>query len=305
MVSRARPRILVLGATGQLGQALCRNLAPLGEVVPVARAGTVHTFDLAQPALIRACIQTLKPALIVNAAAYTSVDRAESESSLAHAINATAVGVLGELAARAQVPLIHYSTDYVFDGAGATPRTEDAPCAPLNVYGHSKRAGEEALLASDAACLVFRTSWVYAARGQNFLRTVLRLARTGTPLRMVDDQYGAPTWANSIALATALVVHQLGFSPRDYLAQRGLYHLTNAGETTWCGFAREILRGAPEALVLATREVQPIATRDYPTPAARPRNSRLDGGKLYQHFGLRLEPWDEALAHCLAELAPA
>ncbi len=305
VVLPAARRIVVLGASGQLGQALCRQLAPLGEVIPVARTGTPTTLDPAQPESLRACLEALKPALIVNAAAYTAVDRAESEPALAHAINATAVGVLGEIAARAGVPLIHYSTDYVFDGSGEMPRYEDEPCAPLNVYGLSKRAGEEALFATDAACLVFRTSWVYAARGQNFLRTVLRLARAGTPLRIVDDQHGAPSWASSIALATALIVHQLGFSVGDYRAQRGLYHLTNAGETTWHGFAREILRRLPEGLGVATREIQPIATTDYPTPAVRPRNSRLDGSKLYQQFGLRPEAWEQALARCLEDLAPA
>jgi dTDP-4-dehydrorhamnose reductase len=272
-------------------------------VVPVSRTGTAYTLDLGEPAQIAPLIEHLRPALILNAAAYTFVDRAEAEPERAFALNATAVGILGETAERAGVPLIHYSTDYVFNGHSPVPYAEDEACDPVNVYGQSKRAGEEALLASAAASLILRTSWVYASRGQNFLRTVLRLAGQDKPLRIVDDQHGAPTWAHSIALATALIVRHVGFDPRDYADCRGIYHLTNAGDTTWCGFAREILQRAPPSLALATREVMPITTADYPTPARRPRYSRLAGGKLRTRFDIQPEAWDLALAWCLDELA--
>jgi dTDP-4-dehydrorhamnose reductase len=291
-------RLLVLGGAGQLGHELCRALAPLGEVVAPPR----EAFDLGHPDTLAALVDAARPALIVNAAAYTAVDRAESETELAMTVNARAVAALAESAARYRIPLVHYSTDYVFDGRASAPYSEQAPTAPLNAYGHSKLAGEQALLASDAPYLLLRTSWVYAARGQNFLRTVLRLAREHPSLRIVDDQHGAPTWACTLADVTALVVYRLGFDAAAWLPHRGVYHVTNAGETTWCGFARAILARAADWPDIRAREVVAIATEDYPTPAARPRYSVLDSGKLRDTFNLAPEPWESALERCMAAL---
>lgn len=298
----AERRLLVLGANGQLGYELCRALAPLGEVLAATRGSLPQPFDLAQPDKLAALVAHARPALIVNAAAYTAVDRAESEATLAETINARAVGVLGECAARLGVPLVHYSTDYVFDGSADSPYPEDAPTAPLNAYGRSKLAGERALLEGPAACLVLRTSWVYAARGQNFLRTVLRLARSQPTLRIVDDQHGAPTWARSLADLTALMVYRLGFDTASWQAHRGVYHATNGGTTTWCGFARAILERVPADDDLVARTVAAIGSADYPTPAARPRYSLLDNGKLRETFDLTLEPWEYALDKCMRDI---
>jgi len=298
----AERRLLVLGANGQLGYELCRALAPLGEVLAVTRHTAPHAFELAHPENLAALITRARPALIVNAAAYTAVDRAESEPALAETINARAVGVLGECAARLDVPLVHYSTDYVFDGRAGTPYVEDAPTSPLNAYGHSKLAGERALLESAAACLVLRTSWVYAARGQNFLRTVLRLARAQPSLRIVDDQHGAPTWARSLADVTALMVYRLGFTAASWQACRGIYHASNSGATTWCGFARAILERIPAETDIVARTVEAIGSADYPTPAARPRYSLLDNTKLRDTFDLTLEPWEYALDKCMRDI---
>jgi len=271
-------RILLTGGSGQVGWELRKTLAPLGEVAAPGRAD----LDLRDPARIREAVRASNPDAIVNAAAYTAVDKAESEREAAFAMNATAPGVLAEEAKRNGALLVHYSTDYVFDGAKPTPYVEEDEPNPLNVYGASKLAGERAIAASGCRHLILRTSWVYGPRGSNFLLTMLRLARERPELRVVDDQVGAPTSSLAIARATAQVLRP---------GAHGLYHLSAAGQTSWCGFARAILARAG----LAT-PVRAIRTEDYPTPARRPRNSRLNCARLRADFGLALAPWEEQLA---------
>jgi len=240
------------------------------------------TLDLADPDAIRRAVREAKPGVIVNAAAYTAVDKAESEPGLALRINGEAPGILAAEAARAGALLVHYSTDYVFDGAKDAPYVEDDPTGPVNAYGRSKLEGERAILASGCRHLVLRTSWVYAPRGRNFMLTILRAAREQPELRVVDDQVGAPTSAQAIAGATqALIAADAG----------GLYHLSAAGRTSWHGFATAIVQGAG----LAT-PVLPIPTAQYPTPARRPRNSLLDNARLQEDFGIALPGWRELLA---------
>jgi dTDP-4-dehydrorhamnose reductase len=271
-------RILLTGATGQVGWELRRTLAPLGEVKSFDRFG----LDLADTPPLVATVRALQPAVIVNAAAYTAVDKAESERDMAFAVNATAPRVLAEEAKRIGALLVHYSTDYVFDGEKGSPYVENDSPHPINAYGESKRAGEQAILGSGCRHLILRTSWVYGPRGRNFYLTMLRLAKERPELRVVDDQLGAPTSSLEIARATPTLLGK---------DAQGLYHMTAAGETTWCGFARAILARAG----LAT-PVVPIATADYPTPARRPRNSRLDCARLRSDFGVALASWEEALA---------
>lgn len=291
-------RILVTGANGQVGWELVRSLSTLGEVVALDRGGA----DLSQPESLRATVRELAPRLIVNAAAYTAVDRAESEPELARRINAEAPGVLAEEARRAGAWLIHYSTDYVFDGTKEGAYVETDMPNPGNVYGVTKRAGEQAIAASGAKHLILRTSWVYGLRGGNFLLTMRRLARERESLNIVDDQIGAPTWCRGIAEATGQIAAQLFSSQRspalDQVDLTGIYHLACQGATSWYGFARAILEndarsGAP------LPKLAPIPTSAYPTPARRPLNSRLDGGKLERVFGLRLPPWEAALCMCM------
>jgi dTDP-4-dehydrorhamnose reductase len=296
-------RILLIGRDGQVGWELRRALAPLGEVVAAGRA----ELDLADAGALRRAVREAAPALIVNAAAYTAVDRAESEPDLAMAVNGTAPGILAEEARRGDAALVHFSTDYVFGGDKASPYVEDDSPRPLGVYGRSKLAGEEAVRASGARHLVLRTSWVYGARGRNFLLTMLRLAREREEVRVVDDQTGAPTWSRMIAEATAAVV--AGSRPRRRadpapLAETGgVYHLTAQGATTWCGFAREILRAAPALGLARVPRLVPIATSEYPSPAARPANSRLAGDRILATFGIALPRWDEGLRLCLEDMA--
>jgi len=275
-------KILLTGATGQVGWELRKTLAPLGEVKAFDRFG----LDLADAPVIVATVRALQPEVIVNAAAYTAVDKAESERDQAFAVNATAPRVLAEEAKRIRALLVHYSTDYVFDGAKSTPYVEDDATGPLNVYGASKLAGERAIAASGCRHLILRTSWVYGPRGKNFYLTMLRLAKERPELRVVDDQIGAPTSSLEIARATATLLGK---------GAQGLYHMTAAGETSWCGFARAILARAG----IATPVVA-IATADYPTPAKRPRNSRLDCARLRSDFGCALAPWEEGLAETMA-----
>ena len=279
-------RILLTGATGQVGWELRKTLAPLGEVKFFDRFG----LDLADTPPLVATVRALQPAVIVNAAAYTAVDKAESERDLAFAINATAPRVLAEEAKRIGALLVHYSTDYVFDGEKASPYVEDDPTHPLSVYGASKLAGEQAIARSGCRHLTLRTSWVYGPRGRNFYLTMLRLAKERPELKVVDDQVGAPTSSAAIARATVAVLERARRSP----APGGLYHLTAAGATSWCGFAREIFAQAG----LAT-PVVPIPTEQYPTPARRPRNSRLDCARLRHAFGVSLGPWQEGLAEAM------
>lgn len=294
-------KILLLGKDGQLGWELQRALAPLGELVAAGRRGDGPVADLAQPESLAALVRAVQPALIVNAAAHTAVDRAESEPALAQALNADAPGVLAREAAVLGATLVHYSTDYVFDGSGHAPRDEDAPTAPLSVYGRTKLAGEQQVLASGCRHLILRTSWVYAARGGNFARTMLRLAAERDELRVIDDQVGAPTGAELIADVTAHAVRRLQHEP----ALAGLYHLAAAGETSWHGYACHVIewaraRGHP--VRVAPDAVRPIPTRDYPTPAARPLNSRLDTRRLRAAFGLHLPPWQSGVERMLDEV---
>ncbi|HYW06056.1 MAG TPA: dTDP-4-dehydrorhamnose reductase [Longimicrobium sp.] len=292
-----RPTILVTGGTGQVGWELARALAPLGRVVTPGR----DELDLADEAGVRAAVRRLAPALVVSAGAHTAVDRAESEPELARAINAAAPGALAEEAARLGAPIVHFSTDYVFDGAKATSYTEaDAP-NPLGVYGRTKLEGERAVAAAGGPHLVLRTSWVYGARGHNFMRTMLRLAREREELRVVADRTGAPTWSRMLAEAVAAIVASCrvpnGFAiPRE---QWGVYHLAAGGSTTWHGFAEAIVAGDPARHEQRCRRVVPIATEEYPTPAPRPRRSTLDGARAERSFGVSLPDWREQLALCM------
>lgn len=277
-------RILLTGPTGQVGSALLDTLPALGEVVPLDRS----ELDLASPDSIRGAVRRLRPQLIVNAAAYTAVDQAETEEALAHRVNAEGPAVLAEEAAKLGALLVHFSTDYVFDGEKPSPYLETDATNPLNAYGRSKLAGERAIQASGCRHLILRTSWVYSPAGKNFMQAMLRLAREGKPLRVVDDQRGAPTSSGMIALATAEAIAKL----RD---QGGLYHMAAAGSTTWYGFACAIFQHAG-----LNPEVTPIASRDYPTPARRPRNSVLDGWRLAAH-GIALPDWENGLRQMLRQ----
>jgi dTDP-4-dehydrorhamnose reductase len=291
-------KLLLLGADGQVGWELRRSLAALGEVVTAGRA---EGADLTRPEAVAALAERVAPNVIVNAAAYTAVDRAEQEPALAQAINAEAPGALARSAARLDAWLLHYSTDYVFDGSGTVPRDESSPTAPLNTYGRSKLAGEEQIRASHCKHLILRTSWVYAARGGNFARTMLRLAGERDELKVVDDQIGAPTGAELLADLAALMLRSVATRPE--LA--GTYHACAAGESSWCAYARHVIgwaraRGLP--LRTAPESVLPIASSDYPVPARRPLNSRLDTSKLRQAFGLTLPPWQQGVERMLAEV---
>jgi len=295
-------KLLVTGATGQVGWELARSLMPLGEVVALDRSAC----DLAQPAQLDALIDGIAPDVIVNAAAYTAVDRAQTEQVLAHCINAEAVGALARAAARHGALMIHYSTDYVFDGSKATPYTETDPTAPLNVYGQTKLAGELAIEAAGCDALILRTTWVYAARGANFVATMLRLFRERERLGVVADQFGAPTWARNIADATAHLVRWAQAERTAGQPCRHRFNLSAGGRTSWHGFAEEILRQArvrwPEQ-AWAVAAIDPIATEAYPLPAPRPANSCLDGAHLANMTGLKLPDWGVALAACLAEMS--
>ncbi|MFH1817381.1 MAG: dTDP-4-dehydrorhamnose reductase [Pseudomonadota bacterium] len=288
------PRILLTGARGQVGWELRRTLSCLGEVVALD-SRSMNLAD-ADANAVHQTVREMAPNIIVNPAAYTAVDKAESEPELAHTVNAVAPGVLAEEAARLGALLVHYSTDYVFNGSGSTPWKEDDACDPLNVYGATKLAGERAIQAAGCRHLIFRTSWVYGARGSNFLLTMRRLMRERPELKIVADQIGAPTWCRDLAEATAQVLGQIA-SPMSAANQAepwGIYHVTNAGETSWHGFAEAI-----QAHDGADVRLLPIPSSDYPTPAKRPLNSRLNNDKLERTFGLRLQDWRAALALCL------
>jgi len=311
MTSQAQGPILLLGASGQIGWELRRSLSPLGVVAAPGRS----ELDLADHRRLRDYVRQLVPELIVNAAAYTDVDGAEAAPEEAMAINGTAPGILAAEAERLGIGLVHYSTDYVFDGSGRAPQAEtpgyreDDPAKPINVYGRSKLAGEQAVKASGAAHLVLRTSWIYAARGQNFLRTMLRLARERDELRVVDDQTGNPTWARCIAEATAGILAQCRIQEgAATLRERGgLYHLSATGRATWHGFAEAILDRlrARHGATLRARRVVPIPSAEYPQAARRPPFSVLDCEAAAQTFGVRLPPWREQLYLCLQEFDPA
>jgi len=280
-------RFLVTGATGQVGAELARLLAQHGDVTALDR----RALDLADPDAIRVAVRAARPALIVNAGAYTAVDAAERDKDAAFAINGSAPGVLAEEAKRLGAILVHYSTDYVFDGTASTPYREDDTVAPLSVYGASKLAGERAIAAAGAHALVFRTSWVYGLTGRNFLLTIRRLAAEREELAIVDDQVGVPNWSRAIAMLTTEVVAR----GLPAMAERaGLYHLSATGRTTWCGFARAILGDR------ARPRVRPIATHEYPLPARRPAFGVLDSSRFAATFGIELPDWRASLAACLA-----
>jgi len=287
-------KILLTGKEGQVGWELQRTLAPLGQVIAFDR----HSLDLANGALLVQTIRDIKPALIVNAAAYTAVDKAESEPELAFAINGVAPGILAEEAKRLHVPLIHYSTDYVFNGRSKTPYDENDQTAPLNVYGQSKLAGEQAIQAVSGSHLILRTSWVYGARGKNFLLTMLRLAAEREALKIVGDQQGAPTWSRLIAQATAQIA---ALGNRDLGLYNGIYHLAAAGKTNWCEFAEAIFKHYVKEGVRIPQLTR-IATEEYPLPAQRPRYSVLAQDKVQNAFGVKMPDWEDALKLCLQEL---
>lgn len=284
-------KILVTGKNGQVGYELVRSLQPLGEVIGVDRS----VMDLADLDQVRDVIRRIKPDLIVNSAAYTAVDKAESEPELAMRINGLAPGVMAEEAARLGARLVHFSTDYVFDGTKQEPYTEkDMPC-PINVYGESKLAGERAIAATGVSHLIFRTSWVYGMRGKNFLLTMMRLAAERDTLRIVADQHGAPTWCRTIADVSAAILNQsrVAEDVNDWWRKHGgLYHLTAQGSTSWLGFADALLDAAP-----AKPELVPINSDDYPVAATRPANSRLSCALLMSRFS-QLPDWRDALQLC-------
>ncbi|TVT47846.1 MAG: dTDP-4-dehydrorhamnose reductase [Denitromonas halophila] len=297
-------KLLVTGATGQVGWELARSLMPLGDVVALDRAAC----DLSDPQAAAAVVAGYAPDVIVNAAAYTAVDKAESEPELAYRINAEAVGALADTARELGALLVHYSTDYVFDGSKDAPYTETDATAPLNVYGASKLAGEQAIAASGCDHLILRTTWVYAARGQNFVATMLRLFAEREALRVVGDQHGAPTWARNIADATAGLICWAQTATASGDPVQRTFNLSAAGETTWHGFAEEIHRLAVHRWPdhpWTLREIESIPTSAYPTPAARPHNSRLDSARLAEDTRIVMPHWRDALQRCLEErIAP-
>ena len=294
-------KILLFGANGQVGWELQRSLAPLGEVIALDRHSQHLCGDLANLHGLAATVAQVSPNVIVNAAAYTAVDKAESDVDTAHLINALAPGALAQAATAAGALLVHYSTDYVFDGSGSTPWVETDPTGPLNVYGRTKLEGEQLIASQCANHLIFRTSWVYAARGGNFAKTMLRLAGQRESLSVINDQFGAPTGADLLADATAHAIRQVLSRPQD----AGTYHLAAAGQTTWFDYAKYVIgqqihaQAAPEIIV---KTILPVPTSAFPTPAVRPHNSRLNTAKFQQIFGLHLAPWQTGVARMLAEI---
>lgn len=291
------PTILLIGVSGQLGWELKSTLSPLGKLIALDR----KSMDLCQPEQIRDVIRQIRPHLIVNAAAYTAVDKAEEEIELAQAINSIAPGVIAEEAGRLHAPLIHFSTDYVFNGNnGGTPYIEQDETDPQNIYGQTKLAGELAIQKVGTPYLIFRTSWVYGARGKNFLLTIQRLARERDSLNIINDQTGSPTWCGSLADASADIIKNVLVETKSKLSYledvSGLYHMTCAGKTTWFDFARAILK---KTLDHRQPKINPIPTSEYPTPAFRPQNSLLSNLKLRKTFGIALPDWEEALDQCL------
>lgn len=292
-------RILLTGKNGQLGFELQRALSVLGEVTAVDSADC----DLSDSTAVRNLVQRCQPQVIVNPAAYTAVDKAEVDHATAHAVNAVAPTILGEEARKLGAAVVHYSTDYVFDGSADLPYTEEMPTAPLNAYGRSKRDGESGLANATPDHLIFRTSWVVGANGHNFARTMLKLAQEREELRVVADQWGAPTSASMLADVTALLVRDMTCNRASF--PFGLYHLTASGETNWCDYARFVLRTAQArgiALKATPERVFPVTTAEFPTAARRPKNSRLNCDKFESTFGLRLPPWQDGLNHILQQI---
>jgi dTDP-4-dehydrorhamnose reductase len=309
---RHRPTILLLGANGQVGWELLRSLRPLGQLVATVRSASNHpalhgcrVVDLSDHQGLRKLLSEVQPKLIVNAAAYTAVDKAETETALATAVNGTAPAILAEEARRLGAALVHYSTDYVFNGSGQSPWSEEDPPDPINHYGRSKLAGEEAIRASGAVHLILRTSWVYGSHGHNFVKTMLRLGAERQELKVVDDQVGAPTSAHVVADVTGQILAQGRGDLVGLLArQGGIVHVCCESETSWHGLAEEIFRRARALrFPLSIRRVLPIPSTDYPTPAKRPRNSRLNCTRLRERFALEPPPWQAALGDVLASLS--
>jgi dTDP-4-dehydrorhamnose reductase len=294
-----RPRLLILGSSGQVGVELQRRMADAGEIIVLGR----DTVDLARPEQMRGIVRSARPDVILNAAAYTAVDRAESEPDLARSINAVAPGVLAEEALRLGALLVHYSTDYVFDGSKTGSWLETDATNPLNVYGATKLAGEQAIQQVGGRFLIFRTSWVYGSHGKNFLLTMLRLGRERERLSIVDDQIGAPTTSSELAKATRDIVMSVLRENADSMSGwSGVYHMTCGGSVSWCGFARAIFARAGVLLDGKKPEVAPISSNEYPKPARRPRNSVMSNEKVNAQFGVSLASWESALDHAMESL---
>lgn len=292
-------KILLFGKNGQVGWELQRSLSPLGELIALESNSKHLCGDFTDLAGLAETVRKVTPDVIVNAAAHTAVDRAESEPDLALTINAAAPSALAEEAKRLNAWLIHYSTDYVFDGSGDKPWVESDPTGPLNVYGRTKLEGERLIAQSDCNHLIFRTSWVYGARGGNFAKTMLRLAREREKLKVIDDQTGAPTGADLLADVTAHAIRMT----RHNADISGLYHLVAGGEVTWHGYASFVLDFARrKGIALKASEIEPVPTDAFPTPAMRPHNSRLDTGKLKTAFDLHLPPWQNGVERMLTEI---
>ena len=298
-------KILLLGKNGQVGWELQRSLQPLGELIALDRNSSPLCGDLLQPAALAEAVRAVAPDVIVNAAAYTAVDKAESDVDAARTINAEAVGVLAREAKALGAWLVHYSTDYVFDGSGSQPWVETDTPAPLSVYGHTKLEGEQLIAQHCPKHLIFRTSWVYAARGGNFAKTMLRLARERERLTVIDDQWGAPTGAELIADVSAQAIRQVLQCPDEQQGAAGIYHLAASGQASWNLYAKHVLAQAAQAqpaIELVAKEVAPVPTSAFPTPANRPHNSRLNTAKLQATFGLRLPLWQQGVDRMLAEI---
>lgn len=296
-------KILLLGKNGQVGWELQRSLAPLGEVLALDRHSTHYCGDLSKPDKLAQTVLAYKPDFIVNAAAHTAVDKAESEPELAKVLNTDAPAALAKAAAQVGAWLVHYSTDYVFDGSGTHARQEGEGTGPLSVYGQTKLDGEKAIVASGCKYLIFRTSWVYAARGGNFAKTMLRLAQERDKLTVINDQHGAPTGADLIADVTAQAIRRV--LNTQNISFSGVYHLVAAGDTTWHGYASHVIEKAkaikPDLQIKAAK-VAAVPTSAFPTPATRPLNSRLCTAKLQQAFGLVLPPWQQGVDRMLTEI---
>jgi len=293
-------KLLLLGKGGQVGWELQRSLAPLGELVALDFDSTDFHADFSRPEQLAETVRKVRPDVIVNAAAHTAVDKAESEPEFARKLNATSPGIVAEAAQQIGALMVHYSTDYVFDGSGSKPWKEDDATGPLSVYGQTKLEGEQLVAQNCPRHLIFRTSWVYAARGGNFAKTMLRLAKERDKLTVIDDQFGAPTGAELLADVTAHAIRATLQDP----AKAGLYHAIAGGETTWYGYARFVLEMAQQAgveLKAGPQAVEPVPTSAFPTPAKRPHNSRLDTTRLQTTFGLRLPPWQEGVSRMLRE----
>lgn len=293
-------KLLLLGKTGQVGWELQRSLAPLGELIALDSASSEFHADFRFPEQVAQTVLKLRPDVIVNAAAHTAVDKAESEPELARTLNATAPGAIARAAQEVGALMVHYSTDYVFDGSGSKPWQEDDATGPLSVYGRTKLEGEQLIAEHCPRHLIFRTSWVYAARGGNFAKTMLRLAKERERLTVIDDQFGAPTGAELLADVTAHAIRDTLRNP----VKTGLYHLVAGGETTWYGYARFVLEQAQAAgveLKAQPTAIDPVLTSAFPTPAKRPHNSRMSTDKLRLAFGLKLPAWQAGVARMLNE----